>query len=115
MNTKKLWALANNTIVNLKEKELLIEEIKNNHQLKQELALIMKLKEVGKEKNRSFLKSKEGKAKPSAYAKSSLSEIRHAAFGKNKQNEELTSLPIKDQILDEFLNDDDDAADTKEK
>lgn len=111
MDNKKLWALANNTMKDIKERQLIIDEISASADLKQELALIVKLKDLGKEKKKSFLQGEMKNSGPSAYAKSSLSEIRHAAFGKNKQNDELTSLPITDNTLDDFLSDEDEKTD----
>ena len=106
MNSDKLQLLIDNQLTG-KERVELIEEIKNNPKTKQDLALLIKIKEIGRQKIKTIMSTNTHKTNPTAIAKFSLAEIRRAAFGQNKSNDDLTSLPIKDQTLDDFLNDDD--------
>ena len=105
MKTDKLQLLIDNKL-DTNDRSKLINEIKNSPELKQELAILMNIREIGRQKEKTIIDLNKSKSKHSAIAKFSLAEIRRAAFGQNKANDELTSLPIKDQTLDEFLNDD---------
>lgn len=106
MKTDKLQLLIDNKLPSIEKKEL-ISDIRNSPKLKQELALLMKIKEIGKQKTREILKEYSQKNNTSSIAKFSLAKIRRAAFGQNKGNNELTSLPIKDETMNDFLNDED--------
>ena len=107
METDKLQLLVDNKLIGKDRKEL-IEEIKNNPKQKMELALLMKIREIGRHNLKTMIKARNPNPKHSAIAKFSLAEIRRAAFGQNKNNDDLTSLPIKDDTLNDFLNDDHD-------
>ena len=107
METDKLQLLIDNKLPS-QERQELIKDIKNSSRLKQELAILMKIKEIGKQKTKTILLEKTQKTKASGIAKFSLAEIRRAAFGQNKGNNDLTSLPIKDETMNDFLNDEDD-------
>ena len=106
MNTNKLQLLIDNKLT-CEERTELIDNIKTDAHFKQELAILMKIKQIGKQKIRTVMAANKKNSKPTAIAKFSLAEIRRAAFGQNKSYDELTSLPIKDETLDDFLNDED--------
>ena len=107
METKKLQLLIDNKLT-VAERVEFINEIRKSPELKQELAFLMKFKEIGRRKVKEIVESnKKEKNRHYTFAKLSLSQIRRAAFGQNTSNEELTSLPIKDKTMDDFLNDDD--------
>ena len=105
MQIDRLQQLIDNKLNHLERTELM-NELKVNPEMKQQLAVLLKVKEIGREEKRVVINLTKNKSKQTPIAKFSLSEIRRAAFGQNQANDELTNLPIKDQTLDEFLNDD---------
>ena len=106
MYTENLQLLIDNKLKNPKREEL-INLIKNNSKVKQEFALLMNIRDIGREKIKTKIEDSDFSKKESiGIAKYSLTEIRRAAFGQNTKNDDLTSLPIKDQTLDDFLTED---------
>ena len=108
MNTDKLQLLIDNKL-SIEDRSNMMQEVKKDPVLKQELALLMKVRDIGRKRMGTLIPSKKGIA---VTAKFSLAEIRRAAFGQNKEElTPLTALPIKDQTMDDFLNDDNDDLD----
>ena len=107
MDTKKLQLLVDNELSGNKRADF-IKEIKDDAKSKQELAHLMKIKEIGRSEIRMIINTSKSKTKANPIAKYSLASIRRAAFGNNQDSAvELTNLPIKDNTLNDFLNEDD--------
>ena len=108
MDTEKLQLLVDNELSG-KERADYIKEIKDDPESKQELAHLMKIKELGRSEIRMIINTFKSKSKVNYVAKISLASIRRAAFGNNQDRVvELTNLPIKDSTLNDFLNEEED-------
>ena len=106
--TDKILRLIENKISSEKEKNDLIEEIKNDKNLKTEFALLIKIKEQSREKLKMQLKQQaqiieqQGVLTPADF----LNSFSQAAFFKiGIDNAE--DLPIDDETIDDFLENDD--------
>ena len=107
MDTEKLQLLLDNELSGKKRADF-IKEIKEDPKLKQELAHLMNIKEMGRNKIRRVINTFKNETNVYNLANASLASIRSAAFGNNQGEEvELTNLPIKDSTLNDFLNDED--------
>jgi len=107
MDTEKLQLLVDNELSGKKRADF-IKEIKEDSKLKQELAHLMNIKEMGRNKIRMVINTFKNEKNVYNLANTSLASIRSAAFGNNQDEEvELTNLPIKDSTLNDFLNDED--------
>ena len=106
MDTEKLQLLVDNDLAG-KERADFIKEIKGDPKSKQGLAHLMKIKEIGRSEIRTIINKSKSKTKANPIAKNSLASIRKAAFCNNQDRAvELTNLPIKDNTLNDFLNED---------
>lgn len=107
MDTEKLQLLVDNELSGKKRADF-IKEIKADPKSKQELAHLMKIKEIGRSEIRMIVNTSKRKTKVNPIAKYSLASIRTAAFGNNQDSPVgLTNLPIKDSTLNDFLNEED--------
>jgi len=102
METTKIQLLIDN-LLSKDEQEVLILEIKNDPVKKAELALMLKIRELGRKKKVDLLKT----AVQGTAAAISLSQIRSAAFN-TKFAFEVDPLPISEETITDFLSDNDD-------
>ena len=99
--TEKIKLLVDNKLSEKESKEL-IEKIKKDEKLKIEFALYSKLKLKAREKLKAKLKKNIGIG---TVASNYLEQIKHAAFANEKPIHE-EDLPIDDETIDEFLEED---------
>lgn len=107
MDTEKLQLLVDNKLSGKIRSEF-IREIKEDPKLKQELAHLIRIKEMGRSKIKMLINTFKNETNDNKFTKISLASVKSAAFGNNEDGEiELTNLPIKDTTLNDFLNDED--------
>jgi len=103
--TSKIQKLIDNQL-SKKERDKIIKEIKNNNELKIEYALLLQIKEQHRERVKEDLKQKLRNTPPSGRGTAALENIATAAFI-GSQGETETPLPITDDTIEAFLNEED--------